>query len=379
MNTNHHTPKQDDRQLNIAVDVRPLSTPKGGISRYTSSLLREIAKQQLPHNIFLYSDWPFECDFELPAHWRIRHSPRRLRGLSTAFAQTVFPIWAIRDRIDVFWATRNHLPVFLAPGIRKTLTVHDAVWKRFPETMKGWGRAVDAFLIPLSIRLADHIIAISRFTRSELIALFPEAEPRVYVVYEASNLKGPEPAGPSLLPTDYFLFVGSSEPRKNIGKLLEAYAQYLESSEHPFDMVVVGADEWGDISVSRLAEQLGLGAHLHLMRNVDDDSLCSLYANARACILVSFYEGFGLPLVEAMQWGTPLIVSNRSALPEIAGEAGIYVDPDDIGSIAHALHRMTDEIETHAELARLARIRGQQFSWEKAAAETLALLSRHCR
>lgn len=363
------------RILNIAMDVRPLATPHGGIHRYTRNLVREFVLQQYPHNVFLYSDWPFQCDFPLPANWKVRYVRHRLRGMSTAFAQVVFPIWALIDRIDVFWSPRHQLPLLLSPKIRTLLTIHDVVWKRFPQTMRRGGRLAEALLTPLSVRKADGVIAVSQFTCSEIAAVYPYAKHKVRVVYEASALKMDEAQTSPPFISDYFLFVGSSEPRKNLKRLLEGYIQYFHSKENPSDLVIVGADQWGSFNPAEFICKNNLESHVHLLSNIDDDSLSNLYAHARACIMVSLYEGFGLPLVEAMQFGIPLIVSADSALAEIAADAALLVDPYNIDAIAEALHRLSESEDVRLELSRSATRRGRQFSWTNAASETMALMT----
>jgi glycosyltransferase involved in cell wall biosynthesis len=363
-----------NRVLNIAVDARPLVLPHSGIGRYTENLLREFASQQSHHRIFLYSDRPFELAFPLPAHWKLRAGGVRSRGLGTAFAQLFFPVWALKDGIDVFWSPRHQLPVLLLARIRKVLTIHDVVWKRFPETMMPGGNIVESLLTPLSLRIADRVIADSEFTRSEVLSFFPDTRDKIDVIYLASNLRTDGETGPCPLSSPYFLFVGSYEPRKNLERMLLAYIRYRELSIHPLDLVIVGTGQWGGFSVIDFVGKNDLQPWVHLIRKADDTTLRALYANARALVLVSLYEGFGLPLVEAMQWGIPLIASNTSSVAEIAGDAALLVDPHDMVAIAQAFRRITEDEALRAELAHKAETRGKQFNWERAASETMALI-----
>ena len=240
--------------------------------------------------------------------------------------------------------------------------------------MRRGGHLVEAVLTPLSIRLADNVIAISQFTRSELLALFPYAERKINVIYEASDLVMNKAATPRPLSNSYFLFVGSNEPRKNLRGLLEGYRQYVKSIAIPSDLVIVGADEWGDFKIMDFVRSHGLEARIHVMRNVDDLLLSRLYEHAQACVLVSLYEGFGLPLVEAMQYGIPLIASKNSAMAEIAGNAALLVDPLDTGELAQAFCKITEREDVRRSLGSMARLRGQQFSWKKAASQTIELM-----
>lgn len=364
-----------NKALNIAVDARVLTHPYCGIGRYATSIVREFASQQSPHHVFLYSHRPFQLGFPLPEHWKIRAGAVHRSGLSTIFAQLFFPVWALMDAIDVFWSPYSQLPVLLPPRIRKVLTVHDVVRKRFPTTMTRGTLVIEALLTPLSLRIADHLVANSHFTRSEVMTFFPGTGCKIDVVYLASSLRTDGAMGPCQLSTPYFLFVGSFEPRKNIKRMLHAYVQYRTSCLSPLDLVIAGSDQWGEFRVSDFIQTNNLQSCVHLFRHVDDTVLRAFYAHAQALVLVSLYEGFGLPLVEAMQWGTPLIASNTSSLAEIAGDAALLVDPNDTDAIAEAFRRITKDEAMRSKLAHNAETRGQQFSWKQTALETMAILS----
>ncbi len=363
-----------DRVLNIAVDARPLAFPNCGIGRYVVNLLREFALAQVPHRFFLYCDRPFEHRFPIPEHWTIRTGSIASRGRSTAFAQTFFPVWVLKDGIDVFWSPRHQMPLLLSPRIRKVLTVHDVVWKRFPHTMTGDAVALEALLMPLSLRIADQAITDSQFSRCEILSYFPWAKDKLDVVYLASNLKADGETGSCPVSSRYFLVVGSYEPRKNLERMLGAYIQYRKVSSDPLDLVIVGTEQWGAFSARDFVAANNLQSCVHLIQRADDTVLRALYANAHALVMVSLYEGFGLPLVEAMQWGVPLIASNTSSVAEVAGDAALLVDPYNAEAITGAFKQMTEDEAMRHELAYKAESRGELFSRRRAASETLALL-----
>ena len=365
------------RMLKIGVDARPLSSPNSGMGRYLGNLLREFAAANVPHQIFLYCDRPFTLRFPLPEHWKIRTGKVESRGLSTAFAQLFFPVWSLRDKVDVFWSPRHQLPLLLPPWSRKVLTVHDVAWKRFPQTMARSNVVLEALLMPLSLRIANQAITDSQFARSEILEYFPDAGGKLGVVYLASDLKTEGETGSCPLTRPYFLFVGSYEPRKNLKRMLEAYAQYRKGSTNPLDLVIVGTEQWGSFNVREFVETNDLQSWVHLLQRAPDSVLRALYANARALILVSLYEGFGLPLVEAMQWGLPLIASNGSSVAEISGDAALLVDPYDTDAIAQAFKRMTEDDALRTDMAQRSKVRGLEFSWKRAAAETMVLLTGH--
>jgi len=362
------------RVLNIAVDARPFESPNSGMGRYLGSLLREFALGSAPHRFFLYSARPFQLGFPLPEHWKIRIGNLRHFGSHTAIRQFFFPLWSLKDRIDVFWSPCHQLPLLLPPSSRKVLTVHDLVWKRFPQTMSRGNLLFEALMMPLSLRFANQAITDSQFSRSEIIAYFPKAKKKLEVVYLASSLKADGETAACPLSKPYFLTVGSYEPRKNFERMLKAYIQYRKVSEQPLDLVIVGTGQWGNFSVKDFVESNQLEPFVHTFQRTEDTTLRALYANARALIMVSLYEGFGLPMVEAMQWGVPLIASNTSSTAEIAGDAALLVDPYNTDEIAQACKRIAEDNTLHRELGERARSRGLLFSWKRAASETMALL-----
>jgi len=363
-----------NRILNIAVDARSLAYPHGGIGRQVANLLREFVSLESPHRFFLYSDRPFQIGFPLPEQWKVRTGAVLRPGFSTLFSQVFFPVWALKDGIDVFWSPYHILPLLLLPHVRKMVTVHDVGWKRFPRKMIP-GSTVESVLMPLSLRLADHIIAVSQFTRAEVQALFPGVKCAIDVIYPAPSLTADGHTDTCPLSNPYLLFVGSNVPRKNIKRMMEAYIKYREVSPCPLDMVLVSTYRWSSFSIENFIEANNLQPCVHLIKNLDDRALSSLYAHARAVVLVSLYEGFGLPLVEAMQWGVPLVASNSSSVAEIAGKAALFVDPNDTDAIAEAFSHITKDDALHAKLVHESKLRVRQFSWKQAAAETMALIT----
>lgn len=362
--------------IRIGVDARPLAHPNSGMGRYLGNLLREWATEPTRHRFFLYCDRQFTLRFPLPGHWKTRTGQVKARGLSTAFAQVFFPLWALKDKVNIFWSPRHQLPLLLPPWSRKVLTVHDVTWKRFPQTMARSNVLIEALLMPLSLRMADQAITDSQFARSEILSYFPGAKKKFEVVYLASSLKSEGEAGPCPISQPYFLFVGSYEPRKNLERMLRAYAQYRTRCSQPLDLVLVGTEQWGAFNVRDFVRTHHLESSVHLLQRVADSMLRALYANARALVMVSLYEGFGLPLVEAMQWSTPLIASNTSSVAEIAGDAALPVDPYDTDAIAQAFMWLTEDDAMRIDLAQKSKARGLQFSWKQTASETMALLVR---
>jgi glycosyltransferase involved in cell wall biosynthesis len=303
----------------------------------------------------------------------LRHGNARKRGIQSLWHANIdFARWARQDRVDVFWSPRHHLPRVLSKRIAAVVTIHDLVWRRYPRSMPRANRLLEWLSMGSSLRRAAQVIAVSEFTRTELGHFYPAVESKVSVVHEAARILG-QPRAP-VVEQPYFLFVGTLEARKNLHCLLEAYAGFVSDTACPHQLVLIGARGWGLPSLQEKCESLGIAGRVHFPGFVADDELAGYYQLATALVLPSLYEGFGLPVVEAMHFGTPSIVSDRAALPEVAGDAALLVDPDSSDDLRSALAVMATDVSRRAELVERCAQRSGMFSWERAAAETLRLL-----
>jgi glycosyltransferase involved in cell wall biosynthesis len=299
------------------------------------------------------------------------------------FEQVLLPLELSSRRLglDVL-----HCPDFIPPFRRScpaVITVHDLAFLRFP------GLQTDASQryygqITRAVESAEHIIAVSESTKRDLVSLAGASTRKISVVYEA--------AGPAFRPTsadavaaarqrygiegDYILFVSTIEPRKNIPFLLQAYARLREtwSSSDPLPrLVLAGRKGWLYDSVFAVLEQLRLGDAVVCTGGVAIADLPALYSGALFFVLPSLYEGFGLPVLEAMSCGAPVITSNISSLPEVTGDAALLVDPQDMVGLCTAMKRLCQDQPLRQDLSRRGMTRAAGFSWERAACETLAV------
>jgi len=208
------------------------------------------------------------------------------------------------------------------------------------------------------------------------------AADKVTVVWLAPDARfQPDPAARSRLdrlglPSSYFLFVGTFEPRKNVAGLLSAYRLLIDRDTSAPDLVVAGRRGWlFDETLARV-ERLGLREHVRFLDAPADEDMVALYNGAVALALPSHYEGFGLPVLEAMACGTPAVISDRGSLPEIAGDAALAVDPDDAAALAAALERVWRDPALRQSYRDKGLARAAEFSWERCARETLAVYRR---
>jgi glycosyltransferase involved in cell wall biosynthesis len=302
----------------------------------------------------------------------LRFSGVSVKALSTVQAQLLFPLWARQDEIDIFWSPRHHLPLFLPANIHKVVSIHDLVWYRCGETMTWFGRLIERILMPPSITKADKVLALSQFTLSELADVFPLAADKLYKLFGASSLPSIDLAA-EVAPGKYFLFVGTIEPRKNLNRLLEAFALLLSNTDQSVTLKIVGGGGWGDVRLEQLVTQYGISESVELLGQIEDDQLVAEYAGALALVMPSLYEGFGLPVIEAMSQGVPAVVSESSAMSEIADIAGVAVDPYNIQSISHGMLTILGALERQA-LSTAAKNRSANFSWDRSAEKLYRIL-----
>jgi glycosyltransferase involved in cell wall biosynthesis len=369
--------------MRIGIDARMLCRAMTGIERYALELTKEFIRAYPGFEFFLYAPSPLEINMQINANVAVRAAKVNGRAGVNLWAQTQLPYWANRDNLDLFWGPTHRLPRFLSKKIARVVTIHDLVWKYAGTTMPRISRLVEQYLMPDAIRLADRIVADSHSTAEAIAGEFPWAKDRIRVVHLGTTAF-PEPSGFSALQDfgidrPYFLFVGTLEPRKNLRRLLEAYASLDGEIRQQTLLVIAGGKGWGNVDLSAMVHTLGVTDSVRLTGYVSEGQLSTLYAHARFLAMPSLYEGFGLPLVEAMSFGVPVLTSSCSSLPEVAGDAGILVDPENIDSMASGLLQMLKDETLRNELSIRARVNAARFSWEKTARETMEIFDEAVR
>ncbi len=280
-----------------------------------------------------------------------------------------------------------HDPTGCAPlwltDARRVVTIHDVIPYIYPETSSRLDWLIYRFWLPLVVSRLDSIITVSEQSRNDLLRYLPVKPENITVI--------PEAASPIYQPISqtqirntllsyginfpYILYVGSIEARKNLNTLLEAYAQVLCWS-NKWKLVIVGAHKWKYSSVFSTLERLQLTSDVHFTGYVPEGDLPVFYNGASLFVFPSLYEGFGLPVLEAMSCGTPVVTSNCSSLPEVTDEAAILVDPMDVNAIARAISQVLDEPELAMSMRERGITQAQQFSWEQTARRTTDLYER---
>lgn len=358
--------------MKIGVDCRPLSRPLSGIGRYCSELLNILTQAQ-DIQWFLYCQQPFDAPFTDRPNVTVRLSRQAGTLAEHLWYQISVPRQLKRDAVDVFWSPRHHLPLFMPSSARTAVTIHDLTWKRVPETMKRLQYWSERLQMPHSLRQATRIITISESSRRDLERYFPATRNKISLIPCGATRLEAKDSGRTL-PQQYILFVGTPEPRKNIRRMLEAYAKLPPNLKSTYPLVLAGGHGWM-VNIVQLVEALGIREDVIFLGTVSADELGYLYSKAKLLLMPSLYEGFGLPILEAFQFGVPVVTANCSSMPEVAGAAGYLVDPLEVESICAGIERLLTDQDTYAEC--VARIPEQlaRFDWRKAARETLEVLT----
>jgi glycosyltransferase involved in cell wall biosynthesis len=366
--------------MHIAVDISMLEVPGSGISRYIKCLLPLMIKQSdNRHHWLLYGRTPPSASYaDLPnVTCRSDYFPNNIGRISSLFSSQT--IWGNIDKPDVYWSPAHRLPWLLPKQTASAVTIHDLCWLKEPKTMRRITYYLDRFFMPRSLASATEIIAISQSTAEDIKLYFNASVGKKVSVATEGGAHMPAPLPLARLKSfgiemPYVLFVGSFEPRKNLARLLQAFQRTISQTGVEIKLVMVGAASWGQHSVQNDVAVLGITDKVIVLDKVDDQILSTLYRHAQCLAAPSLLEGFCLPVVEAMSFGTPVLASISSAFPEVVGQGGVFVDPLDVDSIASGLSRLLTDEDLRRELGEHALRHSSNFSWEQAGLATLNIL-----
>ncbi len=368
-------------KIRVGVEAKILSDSPAGIGRYVAELCRNLSYDP-ELSLVLYSPSAFNSEIvdKLDKVCFVAGSVKKPVN-KLIWLEIVMPFLLKRDEIDIFWAPAHRMPCFISSKVPKILTVHDLCWKIVPETMKKTTRLLDSYKMPRALRKADIITAPSKSTAQDIAKTFHIPRNEIYIISPASNLQNVETDDTiiskyGLERKKYILFVGTIEPRKNLKRLLKAYSLLDDYLKNDYKLVIVGADGWSDVKAADLVSHLSLSEYVIIAGQLDDGMLASIYANSYLLALPSLYEGFGIPIVEAMSFGIPVLTSNISSMPEVAGDSAFFVDPFDEYSIYNGILELIENKVLYEKLAAGASKWASVFSWQKSAEKLAYLIKR---
>lgn len=364
--------------MNIGIDCRLPFYQMGGISQYTIYLIQALAQVDTENQYTIFhsrkdgrSYLPAAPNFQRRNLW----TPAHHRWERRALALELLP-----RRLDLF-----HTPDFIPPaaGAKRTIiTVHDLNFIFYPQFLTAESLRYYRDQIGWAVAKADHILADSHATRQDMIDHLDVVPEKITAVHLAANPLYQRPFSPEAihktlkqynLPRGFVLAVGTLEPRKNLPMLIRAYKQMIAETAVDVPLILVGGKGWIYDEIFATIAELGLRDKVRHLRGIFDEQLAHLYHAAGVLVTPSKYEGFGLPALEAMHCGCPVIVSNISSLPEVVGEAGILLPPDDETAWAEVMARVLLDAELREEMVENGRLQAATFTWQKTAEMTLEL------
>ena len=377
----------------VAVDIFPFAETMTGVGWYEWNLLASLDERDdgIRYNLYAHTFLaPGEQPPPVPGTRKMRLRVHQvpdgfllpLRPTMLVLRRVVEPVLRALDGNDVGFAPNffpPHRHSFVAR--RLVITVHDLAFAVVPEMVAPETLAFLRAEFPGALRRAERVIAVSEATAGDLLEHFDVNRSRVHTIHEgldqhfADDAEGGADGGDDGLPEDYVLFVSTIEPRKNVVGVLRAFALMVDWG-YQGRLVMVG--KWGwrteaireEIAASPVRDRI---VHLDY---VERERMSAVYAGARALLFPSWLEGFGLPILESMACGTPVVTSGRSAMPEVAGPAGVYVDPESAHAIATGAASLIEDEDHRARLSRLGRERARRFSWDHAAEATANVFRR---
>lgn len=378
------TPAGPESCMRIAVDVTSIPRLRVGAGTYMAELVRALARVDRDNTYLVLAKPGAFPDLTPPPNMtilsvRVGPPPARL-----AWEQTALPVLLWLHKVDVLHSPHHTSPVVL-PGVRRVVTFHDVTFLimpwRYPVARRWYMRAATQ----ASARLADAIIAVSETVARDVRERLPAAAGKVQVVREGVSDRFRPVSEPGAvercreaygLSRPYLLHVGRLDPGKNLQSLLAAFARTCRAAGAPHDLVLAGPSGWKNEGFFRTLRGLGLEDRVKVLGYVPDDLMPALYGGADVFVFPSLYEGFGLPPLEAMACGTPVVASSRSAMPEVLGDAALLVDPRSPDDLAAAIGRVLGDAALRQRLREAGLRRAAAFSWDEAARATVDVYRR---
>ena len=374
--------------MRIAVNTRHLLVDRlEGVGIVTDEVMKRMARSHPDDQFDYYFDRKYDSRFVHGSNVTPHsfHPVTRLPILIRYWLDHPVRKDVLKQKADIFFSPDGFIP--LGMSIPKVSMVHDVAYLRYPEHLQPRIRAFYKKWMGRYLAYTDHIITVSEFSKREIIAGYNIPADKISVVYNGiTDAYKPISEEQKKHTRDrytngkpYFVYLGAIHPRKNILTLVKAFEHFKSSHPSEHQLVLAGRASWHTEEVFKTITESKWKDSIHLPGYVATTEATSLVASAEAMIYPSLYEGFGLPLVEAMACGVPVICSNVSSLPEVAGNAALLFDPMDAAQLAHHMEKISSDDGLRKEMITFGAERSKYFSWDKAASQVYEILGRFAK
>ena len=362
--------------MRIGINTRFLLKDKmEGFGWYTFEICKRLAEKHPEHEFVFFFDRTFDSSFVFGDNVTqvVLSPPARHPILFRIWFDWVIPKALKKHKIDVFFSPDGYLS--LRTNVKQIGTIHDINFEHFPEDIPKRARKYLRSFFPRFAKKAAHILTVSEYSKQDIAKTYGITTEKITAIWNGTNPKFRPLLESEILATrktysdekPYFLFVGSLHPRKNLKRLMLAYEHLLrEAPETENDLLIIGAALWKGEKVDTWVSKETLN-RIHFKGYIPLDTLTKIVGAADVFVYVPYFEGFGIPLVEAMQCGVPIISGDKTSLPEVAGEAALYCDPFSVEDIAEKMKLIASDSDLKMELSQKGLVRAKMFSWDKSA------------
>ncbi|MGG1655934.1 glycosyltransferase family 1 protein [Geobacillus sp. BMUD] len=360
--------------MKIAIDGRKLIGNRTGIGNYLLGILEELFRIDQKNKYYIFVDQKPEIRFNNPNVKYIRISTLK----NTIKNEKIYSfLWLnlfivprlLREKIDIFWGP-NFVKPLVFPNKRTIVTIHDLAFIKNKENHSTIHAFYLKYYLKFFVDKKLNILTVSHYTKYDIMKEYKIPEDNINVTYCAlnPNLNIKSIRKPSLkLPKEYCLFVGTLEKRKNLQLILKAISYSIKNNLSVIPLVVVGGKGNGSEQIRKLIKELNIEEYVYFTGYISQEELAYIYENARLFIFPSLYEGFGIPLLEAMRYGVPIITSKTTSLPEVAQDAAMFVDPFSPKELSYVINKLLLDDNLRSTLIEKGKDRLKFFSWRKSA------------
>lgn len=368
--------------MRIGINTRfLLSSKMEGFGWYTFEIVKRIVKDHPEHEFIFFFDRPFDEKFIFGANVTpvVLNPPARHPILFVFWFEIALKRALKKHKIDLFFSPDGYLS--LASNVPQVGVIHDINFEHYPEDIPFAARKYLRFFFPKFARKAKKIITVSEYSKQDIQSTYQIPSDKIVVAWNGASDEFKPLSHEEIIQirktltkgAPYFLFVGAIHPRKNVKRLIDSFIELKLQHQSPYHLVIVGASLWKNNPLSITIPE-SIKDSIHFTGHLSLTELSEVMASAEIFAYVPYFEGFGIPLVEAMKCGTPILSGNKTSLPEVAGPAAIYCDPFDVQDICAKMKLLSEDAELRKKLSVAGMERSKEFSWQKASEKVFSVL-----